>query len=124
MSIKKILAIIFSLILIICLCACGGSDKTKDDNSNNNIQNKKPSRFYVTVIDQDGNPVKGVVLKIQKNSGITACTNNDGIANFNLLVTSGYKLNVVHCPDGYEYTGGFITIKPNATDYTLKITKK
>ena len=122
MNIKRLFVFLLTFLLCFSACACSGSE-TADDASK--IAAAKPSRFLVTVIDQNNNVVEGVILKLKKDSTVTARSNNKGIATFPLVATSGYRLTVISCPKGYEYTGTkYIPIKKNQTELILKITKK
>ncbi len=126
MKINKLLVLVLSLIMIFTFCACGD-----DDVINNNLPSsktetiKKPTRFLVTVIDQNGDFVEGVVLRLGKTSDVTARTNNKGVATFPIVATDGYKLSVISCPKGYDYIGTpYIKMKKDTGEFTLKITKK
>ncbi len=125
MVFKKITVLISVFCLIFCLCSCG-SDKDSDltQSEFETLKNSAP-KITVTVIDNDGNAVEGVVLQIRKESVLTARTNRAGKAVFPLAPINGYKLSVISCPDGYEYTGEiYIHINQGVSDYTLEITKK
>lgn len=124
MNIKRLFVFLLTFLLCFSACACSGSETAHNDDASK-IAAAKPSRFLVTVIDQDNNVVEGVILKLQKDSTVTARSNNKGIAMFPLVATSGYRLTVISCPKGYEYTGTkYIPIKKNQTELILKITKK
>ncbi len=128
---KKFLTITLVICVLLGLCACGsknspsGSNNTpQNQTQNENVTNTSP-KFSVTVTDDDGNIIEGVVLQMCKDSCIPARTDAKGVATFNLAVTDGYKLSVVSCPEGYEYTGeSNILIEEDSTEYTLKISKK
>ncbi len=130
---KKILALILALAMVFCLCACGGdsngptgteplANQTQDDVSS---KEEATPKFEVTVTDQDGNAVKGVMVQLCKEACVPAMTNDSGVATFSLEITDGYKLSVMSCPEGYEYTGeAEIYLEEGGTEYTLEITKK
>lgn len=131
---KKLLAFVLAVAMVFCLCACGGD--SNDSNVNEPIDNKNNSsqasskeettpKFEVTVKDADGNVVEGVMVQLCKESCIPARTDANGVAIFNIEITDGYKLSVMSCPDGYEYTGDAeIYLEDGATEYTLEIAKK
>jgi len=131
---KKLLAFVLAVAMVFCLCACGGD--SNDSNANEPIDNKNNSsqatskeettpKFEVTVKDVDGNIVEGVMVQLCKESCIPARTDANGVAIFNIEITDGYKLSVMSCPDGYEYTGDAeIYLEDGATEYTLEIAKK
>lgn len=126
MKIQRFLIIILIFILSFCLCACAKEKNDVVDNQSKiEILNKNSSRFLVTVVDDNGDAVQGVILQIRKDHKVTACTNKDGVATFPIIPSSGYRLYVVQCPEGYEYTEGtYIHLKQGAKEYTLNITKK
>lgn len=131
---KKILAVILALGLIFSLCACGGDSNAPAgnnpiDNKNNSSQTSSNEdatpKFEVTVKDGEGNAVEGVMVQLCKESCVPSRTDANGVATFNIEVTDGYKLSVMSCPAGYEYTGDAeIYLEDGATEYTLEITKK
>ena len=125
MKLKKLLIFVLTLAFCLSLCACGEEEVYADDSQSKTESTVKASRFTVTVVDQDGNSVEGVVLRLQKKSTVTARSNIKGVATFPLIVTERYKLSVISCPSGYEYTGvPYIPIKEETSEFVLKITKK
>ena len=127
MKIKRLLALVLAFLMILCFTACGESKSGQALENSSNIDNtgKTAPKFKVTVIDNEGNSVDGVVLKMRKTTDFTAISDRNGVATFNMYVTDGYRLTVVHCPDGYEYTGDKdIHIKSGTMEYTLEINKK
>lgn len=130
---KKILAIILAFGLIFCLCACGNNNETihdaeskpQDNKTEISSEQEATAKFEVTVTDTDGNTVKGVMVQLCKDTCVPAVTNEEGVATFNAEITDGYKLSVMSCPEGYEYTGDAeIYLDEGETSYTLEITKK
>lgn len=123
MKTKNLLVFVLVFVFSFCFCAC--TDDTKDNQSKIEVSKEKSYNFLVTVIDDNGDTVEGVILQIRKDSRVTARTNKDGVATFPMIVTDGYKLSVLSCPEGYEYTGvARIPIKNGTIEYTLNITKK
>ncbi len=131
---KKFLAVILALGMIFSLCACGGDDNgpTGTETIDNQTVNEQASseqevtpKFEVTVTDTEGNVVKGVMVQLCKDTCVPAMTDDNGVATFNVEITDGYKLSVMSCPDGYEYTGeAEIYLEDGDTSYTLEIVKK
>lgn len=130
-NLKKVLAVLLALGMLFCFCACGGNDDDKTTTTtttttennqtedNNTVENKG---FKVTVVDEDGNAVSGVMVQLCKDACVPAKTDDNGVATFNIEVTDGYKLSVMSCPAGYEYTGeAEIYLEDGATEYTLEI---
>ncbi|MBR2489847.1 MAG: hypothetical protein IKB45_05180 [Clostridia bacterium] len=130
---KKLLAVLLSLLVVFSLCACGAdTSSSKDDVSSSEIvsgsddtsSEEKTSKFEVKVVDANGNPVEGVMLQICKDSCIPAKTDANGVATFNIEVTSEHKLSVLSCPAGYEYTGeAEVYMEDGATEYTVELSE-
>lgn len=130
---KKLLAVLLSLLVVFSLSACGAdTDASKDDvsssepvsSSEDTSSEEKTSKFEVKVVDANGNPVEGVMLQICKDSCIPSKTDANGVATFNIEVTSGHKLSVLSCPAGYEYTGDAeVYMEDGATEYTIELSE-
>lgn len=130
---KKLLAVLLSLLVVFSLCACGADTaSSKDDvsssepvsSSEDTSSEEKTSKFEVKVVDAEGNPVEGVMLQICKDSCIPAKTDTNGVATFNIEVTSEHKLSVLSCPAGYEYTGeAEVYMEDGATEYTVELSE-
>lgn len=139
---KRIFTLLLGLALLLCLAACGeqeGTTSTPADASAESVEatSSQPvaessqeeslpeaAKFSVTVVDQDGNPVSGAMVQICKESCMPAMTGEDGVANFNVEITDGYKLSVMTCPAGYTYEGeAEVYLEYGATEYTLTFTK-
>ena len=111
---KKLLVLVLAIVMVFCLCACG-ADKNgptgneditnQTDNTQTSSKEETATKFEVTVTDTDGNAVKGVMVQLCKDTCVPAMTDENGVAVFNAEITDGYKLSVMSCPDGYEYTG-------------------
>lgn len=130
-NLKKVLAVLLALGMLFCFCACGGNDDDKTTTTtttttennqtedNNTVENKG---FKVTVVDEDGNAVSGVMVQLCKDACVPAKTDDKGVATFTIEVTDGYKLSVMSCPAGYEYTGeAEIYLEDGATEYILEL---
>ncbi len=139
---KKFLIALLTLCLAFSLIACGGEQETSSNEesqaessvvsvnesseaSSEEETSEEAITFEVKVVDGDGNAVKGVMVQICKDACVPAITNDEGIATFNAEITDGYKLSVVSCPAGYEYTGDAeIYLESGITEYTLEISAK
>ena len=126
MRMQRLLIIILIFILSFCFYGCANKKNDVVDNQSKiETLNEKSSRFLVTVVDNNGDAVPGVILQIRKEHKVTACTNKDGVATFSIIPSSGYRLYVIQCPEGYEYTeGAYVHLKQGEKEYTLNITKK
>ncbi len=126
---KKVLAVVLALTMLLCFCGCGGNT---DDNTtttstteSQSTENENPVEnkgFKVTVVDEGGNAVSGVMVQLCKDACVPAKTDDNGVATFTIEVTDGYKLSVMSCPEGYEYTGeAEVYLEDGATEYTLTV---
>lgn len=129
---KKLLAIVLVFGLLFCLCACG-ADKKDSDNDTKTQQSSQTetsseetaATFEVTVVDQNGDAVPGVMVQVCKDTCLPALTNSKGVASFNLEITDGYKLSVMSCPASYDAEKvGEIYLDAGITEYTLEIKNK
>lgn len=113
---KKFLVLFTALCLLVCLCACGDSNNSAVDSTPAETSavaettaaedTQSSSSVTVTVTDADGNPVKGVMLQICKDTCVPMVTDDNGVALFNNLEpTAEHKLSVLSCPEGYVYNG-------------------
>lgn len=129
---KKVLAVLLALIMLVCFCACGGNEEEKttttttttttESNQTENDIAVENKGFKVTVVDEGGNVVPGVMVQICKEACVPARTDDNGVATFSIEITDGYKLSVMSCPEGYEYTGeAEIYLEDGATEYTLEV---
>lgn len=141
-QIKILFVGVLALCLALSLCACGGTESSSSDAQSNNTESSIDSEsktqstvesenqsqpeakaaFTVTVVDENGNSVQGVVVQVCQGETCLPCpTGEDGVAVFNVEITENYKLSVAQCPDGYVYEGGDIPLESGATEYTLEI---
>jgi len=127
---KKVLALLLALSMVFCFCACGGNTDDTTTNTTESTTNENPTEstteekaaFTVKVVDEGGNAVSGVMLQVCKDACVPARTDDKGIATFNLEITDGYKLSVMTCPAGYEYTGDAeIYLESGITEFTLTL---
>lgn len=128
---KKIFAILLALSIVFCLCACGNNATNTDtDNKIQNGQTQTSSKEETTakfevIVLSEGVGVKGVMVQLCKDACVPAMTNENGVATFNVEITDGYKLSIMSCPDGYEYTGDAeIYLHEGETQYSLEIFKE
>ena len=152
---KKLFVLLLALGMLVSLCACGGNESANNESSidittedpasdtsdiSENNESSTPSTpevtaaFTVTVIDQDGNPVKGAYIQLCKDSCIFKESNEQGIVSFDNEITDGYKLSVLVCPDGYttentayatdaEGKAAEVYLNAGITEYTVEIVK-
>lgn len=111
MKLKSIFALLLVLCMVFTLCACGEStdgkktDKETEEQAEageNEDTKPKTAEYVVFVEDEDGDPVEGVELKFNKDTGdTTITTDEDGKAKLTCLVTD-IVVTVEEVPEDYE----------------------
>ena len=141
---KKLLFGILAVCLVLCMCACNTETEESTANTSSapeaesstviaesSVEEAESSAaentatFLVKTVDADGNAVAGVMVQICKDTCIPAKTDDSGVATFNIEITEGYKLSVLSCPEGYEYTGeAEVYLESGATEITVELSAK
>lgn len=139
---KRILFVLLALTLVFGLCACGGNTEesknvsepdvskteSKEESKEASKEESAPaaqSAFVVTVVDEEGNPVSGVMVQVcNEGNCIPAISNAEGKATLNVTVADGYTLKVAKVTEGYEYKGeAEVTLEAGITEYTVELSK-
>lgn len=109
---KKLLAILTAALMLLSLAACGQAEPAVNTTAPETSQvvtttaEVEENKVSVTVKDSDGNPIKGVMLQICKDTCVPMVTDENGVAVFNNMeATAEHKLSVLSCPEGYVYNG-------------------
>lgn len=109
---KKFLVLFAALCLLICMTACdNGTTGNAEPSETSTVAETttaaatESKAVSVTVRDENGNPIQGVMLQICKDTCIPMVTDENGVASFNIEVTAEHKLSVLSCPEGYVYNG-------------------
>lgn len=132
MKLKSILALAAAtLCMTICLAACGDNNaaQTEPTTTTPTTVTTQPTQeepaaatFEVTVVDQNGNAVQGVMMQLCKDVCVPKLTDANGVAVFEAEITDGYKLSVLSCPAGYTYEGeAEIYLDSGITEYTVEL---
>ena len=138
---KKIISLILVIGMLLCLCACAVEIKNKPTNdvssqasqndvtSNVNSNEEEASKFTVTVVDQNGDPVADALVKIcqAETCLMPMPTDENGVVMFNFELSDGHKIALEGCPEGYEteFVGDNYTyIDDGEKEFTFEITKK
>lgn len=132
---KNLLCIMLIACFAFSFAACTSDDATSDENADESApvveteevkdtEEPEAAAFKVTVTDDNGAPVEGVVLQVCKDTCVPSVTDAEGVASFNVEVTSEHKLSVLTLPEGYEYNGeAEIYLEDGMTEFTVEITK-
>lgn len=141
---KKLFALLLVLCMVFSLCACGGNSDTEDDSQKDKIENNQDDKdvdadvededdkedeaentaasFKVTVVDEGGNPVEGVMIQVCKDTCFPAKTDATGVATFYFEIEDGHKIQVLTCPEGYTYEGeAEIYLEAGQTEATITL---
>lgn len=112
MNIKAFLALCMALCVVLCLCACGntannpGTTGATEEPTVETTEATEPDDgkviYTVKVVDEGGNPVSGAMVQICKEICLPGLTNAEGVAEFNVVEDSEYKVSFVNVPAGFE----------------------
>ena len=110
MNMKAILALVLALCMMLCLCACGESEPaTTTEPTTQTTQATEATEaddgkvtYTVKVVDEGGNPVVGAMVQLCKETCLPGATNAEGVAEFNVVEDSEYKVSFMTQPAGYE----------------------
>ena len=130
---KKLVTTILMLCMAFSLVACGnGSDKdTQKENTENSQQDENEESeseetgivYTIKVVDEDNNPIGGMMVQLCKDTCMPKLTNAEGVAEFSVAEKSDdYKAGITNLPDGYIYDGDeYVYFEDGATEVTLVI---
>ena len=142
---KRMLGVALAMCMILALAACGGGAGSGAEVSNDNpatsgavstpADSSTPATseeetpvddgkvtYTVSVIDEDGNPVSGIMVQICKDVCMPAITDADGIATWS-LAEDEYKVSFPTSPAGFiDYTGSEFYFDAGSTEMTIILT--
>lgn len=125
---NKLVAIMLLLCMAFSLVACGkGSDKdVQKDNMQNSQQDETEETgvvYTIKVIDEDNNPIGGMMVQLCTYTRMPELTNAKGIAEFKVQEASDdYKACITSLPDGYVYDGEeYLYFENGATEVVFVI---
>lgn len=137
---KKLLALMLALMLVLCLCACasgqGGNntdgtvdttDGTGDttESGTETTSSESALQYKVKVVDQDGNPVVGVMIQVctDETCLIPAKTDDAGVATFSPAEEAEYHANfLTGIPAGYEADAEEFYFADGEKELTIQLT--
>ena len=117
---KKLCSVVLVLCMILCLCACGNANDntpetteapqnttaaTEEQVENTTAPAPVGTTYTVTVTDEGGNPVVGVMVQICQGELclMPAITDANGVATFTATEEGAYEAKLLSLPTGYEY---------------------
>jgi len=118
---KKLLTAILMLGMVFSLCACGnGEDNTEKGSEKESVSSETPNsevkdtekdtvtsdkvHYTVKVVDENNNPIAGVLIQLCAESCFPTSTNAEGVAEWDL--------------DAAEYKASFLNKETPAAGYT------
>ena len=129
---KRIVTIVLMLCMAFGLVACGNgsTQDTQKNNTENSEQDQNQANkdtekeeklaYTIKVVDENNNPMAGVVVQLCKDACIPSVTDENGVAEFVVKELSDeYKASVADVPEGYVYEDGDVYFKNGATEVTL-----
>lgn len=125
MNMKRFLAALLALIMVFALCACGGNDVADDEaqadapaqdapvqeetEAPTEEETEAPTEaagitYTVTVVDEGGNAVSGVMIQICQGEMclMPATTDDSGVAVLTAPEEGNWEAKVLSMPEGYE----------------------
>ena len=118
MNMKKLLAMLMAAVMILGLCACGGetaetteatqateatevTEATEATQATEITEETEPEGavYKVTVLDEEGNPMAGVMVQICFETCLPAMTNENGVAEYH-VDEADYKVSFLMIPEG------------------------
>jgi hypothetical protein len=132
MNMKAILAFVLSLCMMLSLCACGnasGGTETTEATKEPTVETTEATEaddgkatYTIKVVDEAGNPIAGAMVQMCKETCLPGATNAEGVAEFNVVEDSEYKVSFLTVPAGFE--GAEEAYYFEAGSYELTITLK
>lgn len=116
-NLKCLMAIVLMLAMALSLAACGGSEAPAETEAPETeapvvvteaaeVETEAPAveepAYYVTVVDEVGNPIAGAMVQLCKDTCFPGVTGEDGVAKF-VLAQDEYKVSFLALPAGYTY---------------------
>jgi len=106
----RLLCLVLALVLAVSLCACGGNAGNTTEASTTQTTTAATTAatqpddgkvtYTITVTDEAGNPMAGVMTQICLDTCLPGVTNANGVATFK-VVEADYKASIPAPPEGY-----------------------
>ena len=139
MNMKKLLAMLMAAVMILGLCACGGetaetTEATQTTEATEATQTTEATEateiteetepegtvYKVTVLDEEGNPISGVMVQICFETCLPAMTDENGVAEYH-VDEADYKVSFLMVPDGYANDQEQYYFEKGAYEMTLTL---
>lgn len=105
---KKMMTLLLMLLLALCIVGCGGEEAPAPTDGDALTAS---ALYAVTVTDEAGQPISGVMLQLCSDVCMLGTTNEAGEAWFH-VDPADYKVSITAMPQGYALAG-------EATEFTF-----
>lgn len=102
---KNLIGFALMLCMVLSLCACGAAEtEVTTEPAAAAIQETEDAltEYTVTVVDEEGNPVAGVMVQLCMDACYPGVTDEHGAAKYS-VAEADYKASLLSLPEGYEY---------------------
>ena len=139
---KKLFALLLAVMMVLCLCACNQDTPDNTTEPTDNIgttEGTQPTeevteptlaegmaQYKVTVTDEEGNPVVGVMVQVCTDTSCLAPVKTDdtGVAVFAPAAIDAYHANFLPAvPEGYEAEAEVFYFAEGETELTITLKK-
>ena len=134
---NKIIAMLLVLAMALSLCACGAKEEAAPATeapvvTEAPVETEAPETeavveeeggYTVTVLDENGAPLAGVLVQLCKDACVPAATDAEGVARFNLPEDT-YKVSFLALPAGFTYMDEAVQefyFENGSTDMTITL---
>lgn len=138
-TMKRFLALLLMLCIVLSFAACsekeddtgdtnesqsvettteGGNNETTEEDTSSDL-----TTYTITVVDEAGNPMPGVMVQICQDTCLPGITDANGVAQFS-VTEADYKASVASMPEGYSYSTEEDAFYFENGSYELTITLK
>lgn len=131
-NLKNIMLLVLAMAMVLCLCACGESENKGDETTESTAATTQETTeattddskvtYTVTVVDEQGNPVSGVMVQMCLDACIPAITNAEGVATWS-LEEADYQVSFVNIPEGYAQDANKYSFESGSYELTLTLQK-
>ena len=115
MNFKRMLAMMLAVCMTLCLCACGGSESDTPATTEAKVPETTAAQetesaavdskvdYTVTVQDEEGNPISGVIVQWCLETCFPGVTDASGVATYH-AEEADYHVQINSMPAGYTYS--------------------
>lgn len=128
-TLKNILLLVLAMAVVLSLCACGETENKGGETTESTAVTQQTTEattddskvtYTVTVVDEQGKPVSGVMVQLCLEACIPAITNVEGVATWN-LDEADYQASFVNIPEGYAQDANKYSFQSGSYELTLTL---